>query len=359
MAWRSPFPRRPPASIASRSGHLHRVVAAMRDRLQPAARSLLLPPAWRNAALSRHRRGRRVRRGGGRRASCVLGLPLSGVVATSGAVAVILGLALQHAERRILRAVLNIAAVSAERHRVDRRNRRADRREQLAGDEADRTARQARWSCEQRRGPRHHREPQRTVRRTHGTLARRSRGAAAVVIGARARAASSLDVLARPRRLPSRSPTRSATKLGYVDALRRRRRAQLAVRSRASASRRLWRAPRRRTGAAGTIGVTCRAGCTVACVDLFARVDGDDLAALADALVPRSFGRGDVIYASNGPRADDRRIRRRGRIRARRATSRCGAPGDAIGQSVVLAARAHACGDAVTACSCAATTCRR
>ena len=50
-------------------GHLHRVVAAMRDRLQPAARSFAVAArVAQPAALSRHRRGRRVRRGGGRRA---------------------------------------------------------------------------------------------------------------------------------------------------------------------------------------------------------------------------------------------------------------------------------------------------
>ena len=87
-------------------------------------------------------------------------------------------------------------------------------------------------------------------------------------------------------------------------------------------------------------------------VDLFARVDGDDLAALADALVPRSFG-GDVIYASNS----DTRVLTivesgvaavfglAGDVEVRRM-----APGDAIGQSVVLAGtRLHATVHAVTA----------
>ena len=89
-------------------------------------------------------------------------------------------------------------------------------------------------------------------------------------------------------------------------------------------------------------------------VDLFARVDGDDLAALADALV-RVRSVGDVIYASNsdtrvltivesgvaavfvpGPAGD---------VEVRRM-----APGDAIGQSVVLAGtRLHATVHAVTA----------
>ncbi len=90
-------------------------------------------------------------------------------------------------------------------------------------------------------------------------------------------------------------------------------------------------------------------------VELFARVDDDDLAVLADALVARSFGKGDVIYASN---AESRVLTivesgvaavfvpgASGDVEVRRM-----APGDAIGQSVVLAGtRLHATVHAVTA----------
>ena len=127
----------------------------------------------------------------------------------------------------------------------------------------------------------------------------------AVVVGALERAAaSSLDVLARP------APVAVVKAFGtnairYEPRLRRRAaeddgRAQRAVRSRASASGRGRHRVAALASAAPAAAPDGRDGhdrrdvsrrlLLLRAVDLFARVDGDDLAALADALVPRSFG---------------------------------------------------------------------
>jgi len=191
----------------------------------------------------------------------------------------------------------------------------------------------------------------------------------AVAVGALERAAaSSLDVLARPAPIAVVKAFRANAiqyeLVCYVDALQKKTTVRNALYDLAhrhlAAAGVAWRplvgpAPVSASSSTSQADPVSRRLLLLRAVELFARVDDDDLAVLADALVSRSFGKGDVIYASNSesrvltivesgvaavfvPGAS-------GDVEVRRM-----APGDAIGQSVVLAGtRLHATVHAVTA----------
>ncbi|RKU01969.1 mechanosensitive ion channel protein MscS [Burkholderia sp. Nafp2/4-1b] len=331
---------------------------------------LLLPRAWRSQRLF-HDIAAGVVFGAAAVAALgyVLGLPLSGVVATSGAVAVILGLALQNTLNDVFSGlVLNTTqpfrlddtvSIGELEGRIVESNWRATKLIDSLGNLVvvpnSAAARATIVNLSEPAG-------------LHGvTLALDVDPAVrpAVVVGALERAAaSSLDVLARPAPIAVVKAFRSNAiqyeLVCYVDALQKKitvRNAlyDLAHRHLAAAGV-AWRPLGSMAPASAQDGHhASRRLLLLRAVELFARVDDDDLAVLADALVSRSFGKGDVIYASNS----DARVLTivesgvaavfvpgaAGNIEVRRM-----APGDAIGQSVVLAGtRLHATVHAVTA----------
>ncbi|EPS1223345.1 mechanosensitive ion channel [Burkholderia cenocepacia] len=322
---------------------------------------LLLPRAWRNQRLF-HDLAEAIVFGAAAVAALgyVLGLPLSGLVATSGAVAVILGLALQNTLNDVFSGlVLNTTqpfrlddtvSIGELEGRIVESNWRATKLIDSLGNLVvvpnSTAARATIVNLSEPAG-------------LHGvTLALELDPAVrpAVAVGALERAAaSSLDVLARPAPIAVVKAFRANAiqyeLVCYVDALQKK----ITVRNA------LYDLAHRHLAAAGVAwrplagsapaSVSTSQGQPVSrrllllrAVELFARVDDDDLAVLADALVARSFGKGDVIYASN---AESRVLTIvesgvaavfvpgvSGDVEVRRM-----APGDAIGQSVVLAAR--------------------
>ncbi|MBR8139440.1 mechanosensitive ion channel family protein [Burkholderia cenocepacia] len=333
---------------------------------------LLLPRAWRNQRLF-HDLAEAIVFGAAAVAALgyVLGLPLSGLVATSGAVAVILGLALQNTLNDVFSGlVLNTTqpfrlddtvSIGELEGRIVESNWRATKLIDSLGNLVvvpnSTAARATIVNLSEPAG-------------LHGmTLALDLDPAVrpAVAVGALERAAaSSLDVLARPAPIAVVKAFRANAiqyeLVCYVDALQKK----ITVRNA------LYDLAHRHLAAAGVAwrplagsapaSVSTSLGQPVSrrllllrAVELFARVDDDDLAVLADALVARSFGKGDVIYASN---AESRVLTIvesgvaavfvpgvSGDVEVRRM-----APGDAIGQSVVLAGtRLHATVHAVTA----------
>jgi small-conductance mechanosensitive channel len=333
---------------------------------------LLLPRAWRNQRLF-HDLAEAIVFGAAAVAALgyVLGLPLSGLVATSGAVAVILGLALQNTLNDVFSGlVLNTTqpfrlddtvSIGELEGRIVESNWRATKLIDSLGNLVvvpnSTAARATIVNLSEPAG-------------LHGvTLALDLDPAVrpAVAVGALERAAaSSLDVLARPAPIAVVKAFRANAiqyeLVCYVDALQKK----IIVRNA------LYDLAHRHLAAAGVAwrplagsapaSVSTSLGQPVSrrllllrAVELFARVDDDDLAVLADALVARSFGKGDVIYASN---AESRVLTivesgvaavfvpgASGDVEVRRM-----APGDAIGQSVVLAGtRLHATVHAVTA----------
>lgn len=328
---------------------------------------LLLPRAWRNQRLF-HDLAEAIVFGAA--AVAALGYVL-GLVATSGAVAVILGLALQNTLNDVFSGlVLNTTqpfrlddtvSIGELEGRIVESNWRATKLIDSLGNLVvvpnSTAARATIVNLSEPAG-------------LHGvTLALDLDPAVrpAVAVGALERAAaSSLDVLARPAPIAVVKAFRANAiqyeLVCYVDALQKK----ITVRNA------LYDLAHRHLAAAGVAwrplagsapaSVSTSLGQPVSrrllllrAVELFARVDDDDLAVLADALVARSFGKGDVIYASN---AESRVLTivesgvaavfvpgASGDVEVRRM-----APGDAIGQSVVLAGtRLHATVHAVTA----------
>ncbi|WP_269502854.1 mechanosensitive ion channel family protein [Burkholderia sp. IMCC1007] len=307
----------------------------------------------------------------------VLGLPLSGLVATSGAVAVILGLALQNTLNDVFSGlVLNTTqpfrlddtvSIGELEGRIVESNWRSTKLIDSLGNLVvvpnSAAARATIVNLSEPAG-------------LHGvTLALDLDPAVrpAVAVGALERAAaSSLDVLARPAPIAVVKAFRANAiqyeLVCYVDALQKKAAVRNALYDLAhrhlAAAGVAWRplaGPAPASASSSTSSSSSqghrvwRRLLLLRAVELFACVDDDDLAVLADALVSRSFGKGDVIYASNSesrvltivesgiaavfvPGAS-------GDVEVRRM-----APGDAIGQSVVLAGtRLHATVHAVTA----------
>ncbi|MEK2607357.1 mechanosensitive ion channel family protein [Burkholderia arboris] len=331
---------------------------------------VLLPRAWRSQRLF-HDIAAGIVFGAAAVAALgyVLGLPLSGLVATSGAVAVILGLALQNTLNDVFSGLVlsttqpfrpnDIVSIDEREGRIVESNWRATKMIDGLGNLVV-----VPNSAAARATIVNHSEPA----GLHGvtlTLDIDPGVRPAVVIDALERAAaSSLDVLASP------ASTAAVKVFGtnaieyelvcYVDTLEKK----LAVRNRLydlahrhlAAAGVAWRPLAGTAPATAPDGrFTSRRALSLRAVELFARVDDDDLAMLADALVSRAFGKGEVIYASNS----DTRVLTiiesgvatvsvpgvTGDAEVRRM-----APGDAIGQSVVLAGtRLHATVRAVTA----------
>ncbi|MET1531922.1 mechanosensitive ion channel family protein [Burkholderia sola] len=303
----------------------------------------------------------------------VLGLPLSGLVATSGAVAVILGLALQNTLNDVFSGlVLNTTqpfrlddtvSIGELEGRIVESNWRStkliDNLGNLVVVPNSAAARATIVNLSEPAG-------------LHGVTLVLDLDPAvrpAVAVGALERAAaSSLDVLARPAPIAVVKAFRANAiqyeLVCYVDALQKKTTVRNALYDLAhrhlAAAGVAWRplvgpAPVSASSSTSQADPVSRRLLLLRAVELFARVDDDDLAVLADALVSRSFGKGDVIYASNSesrvltivesgvaavfvPGAS-------GDVEVRRM-----APGDAIGQSVVLAGtRLHATVHAVTA----------
>ncbi|OED12801.1 mechanosensitive ion channel family protein [Burkholderia sp. A2] len=303
----------------------------------------------------------------------VLGLPLSGLVATSGAVAVILGLALQNTLNDVFSGlVLNTTqpfrlddtvSIGELEGRIVESNWRSTKLIDSLGNLVvvpnSAAARATIVNLSEPAG-------------LHGvTLALDLDPAVrpAVAVGALERAAaSSLDVLARPAPIAVVKAFRANAiqyeLVCYVDALQKKTTVRNALYDLAhrhlAAAGVAWRplggpAPAFASPSPSQGHPVSRRLLLLRAVELFACVDDDDLAVLADALISRSFGKGDVIYASNSesrvltivesgvaavfvPGAS-------GDVEVRRM-----APGDAIGQSVVLAGtRLHATVHAVTA----------
>ncbi|AZQ53243.1 mechanosensitive ion channel family protein [Burkholderia cenocepacia] len=303
----------------------------------------------------------------------VLGLPLSGLVATSGAVAVILGLALQNTLNDVFSGlVLNTTqpfrlddtvSIGELEGRIVESNWRSTKLIDSLGNLVvvpnSAAARATIVNLSEPAG-------------LHGvTLALDLDPAVrpAVAVGALERAAaSSLDVLARPAPIAVVKAFRANAiqyeLVCYVDALQKKTTVRNALYDLAhrhlAAAGVAWRplagpVPAPATSSTSQGHPLSRRLLLLRAVELFACVDDDDLAVLADALVSRSFGKGDVIYASN---AESRVLTivesgiaavfvpgASGDVEVRRM-----APGDAIGQSVVLAGtRLHATVHAVTA----------
>ncbi|OXI28486.1 mechanosensitive ion channel protein MscS [Burkholderia sp. AU16741] len=303
----------------------------------------------------------------------VLGLPLSGLVATSGAVAVILGLALQNTLNDVFSGlVLNTTqpfrlddtvSIGEREGRIVESNWRSTKLIDSLGNlivvPNSAAARATIVNLSEPAG-------------LHGvTLALDLDPAVrpAVAVGALERAAaSSLDVLARPAPIAVVKAFRANAiqyeLVCYVDALQKKTTVRNALYDLAhrhlAAAGVAWRplagpAPASASSSTSQAHPVSRRLLLLRAVELFARVDDDDLAVLADALVSRSFGKGDVIYAST---AESRVLTivesgvaavfvpgATGDVEVRRM-----APGDAIGQSVVLAGtRLHATVHAVTA----------
>ncbi|MDF3084267.1 mechanosensitive ion channel family protein [Burkholderia sola] len=303
----------------------------------------------------------------------VLGLPLSGLVATSGAVAVILGLALQNTLNDVFSGlVLNTTqpfrlddtvSIGELEGRIVESNWRStkliDNLGNLVVVPNSSAARATIVNLSEPAG-------------LHGVTLVLDLDPAvrpAVAVGALERAAaSSLDVLARPAPIAVVKAFRANAiqyeLVCYVDALQKKPTVRNALYDLAhrhlAAAGVVWRplagaAPACASSSTSQGHPVSRRLLLLRAVELFACVDDDDLAVLADALVSRSFGKGDVIYASN---AESRVLTivesgvaavfvpgASGDVEVRRM-----APGDAIGQSVVLAGtRLHATVHAVTA----------
>ncbi|AOI67229.1 mechanosensitive ion channel protein MscS [Burkholderia territorii] len=327
---------------------------------------LLLPRAWRNQRLFHDIAAAAVFGAAAVAAlGYVLGLPLSGVVATSGAVAVILGLALQNTLNDVFSGlVLNTTqpfrlgdtvSIGELEGRIVESNWRATKMINGLGNlvvvpnSAAAKATIVNLS-----------EPV-SVHGVTLTIEIDPGVRPAVVVDALDRAAaSSLDVLASPAPVSVVKAFRTNSieyeLVCYVDALQKK----VEVRNRLYdlAHRHLAAADVALRPLAGTVAAhrpVSRGQCLLRAVDLFRQLDDADLAVLADALASRVFHKGEVIYASN---ADARLLTivgsgvasvfvpgAAGDIEVRRM-----APGDAIGQSVVLAGtQLHASVYAVTA----------
>ncbi|KUZ98623.1 mechanosensitive ion channel protein MscS [Burkholderia ubonensis] len=329
----------------------------------------LLPRAWRSQRLF-HDIAAGVVFGAAAVAALgyVLGLPLSGLVATSGAVAVILGLAVQNTLNDVFSGlVLNTTqpfrlndtvSIGGLEGRIVESNWRATKLINSLGNLVvvpNSTA--ARATIVNLSEPAN----------THGvtlTLEIDPEVRPAIVIDALDRAAaSSPDVLTSPEPIALVKAFRTNSVeyelICYVDALQKK----------AAVRNRLYDLAHRHLAAAD-VGLRPLAGTAVdrrprrpvsrrqrllRAVELFTRLDDEDLAALADTLTSRVFGKGDVIYASDSDTrlltivesgvASVRVPGAAGDVEVRRM-----APGDAIGQSVVLAGtRLHATVYAMTA----------
>ncbi len=327
---------------------------------------LLLPRAWRNQRLFHDIAAAAVFGAAAVAAlGYVLGLPLSGVVATSGAVAVILGLALQNTLNDVFSGlVLNTTqpfrlgdtvSIGELEGRIVESNWRATKMINGLGNlvvvpnSAAAKATIVNLS-----------EPV-SVHGVTLTIEIDPGVRPAVVVDALDRAAaSSLDVLASPAPVSVVKAFRTNSieyeLVCYVDSLQKK----IEVRNRLYdlAHRHLAAADVALRPLAGTVAAhrpPSRGQRLLRAVDLFRQLDDADLAVLADALASRVFHKGEVIYASN---ADGRLLTivgsgvasvfvpgAAGDIEVRRM-----APGDAIGQSVVLAGtQLHASVYAVTA----------
>ncbi|WP_347814765.1 mechanosensitive ion channel family protein [Burkholderia sp. D-99] len=326
---------------------------------------LLLPRAWRTQRLFHDIAAGAVFGAAAVAAlGYVLGLPLSGLVATSGAVAVILGLAVQNTLNDVFSGlVLNTTqpfrlgdtvSIGELEGRIVESNWRATKLINSLGNLVvvpNSTA--AKTTIVNLSEPEN----------VHGvtlTIEIDPEVRPAIVVDALDRAAaSSLDVLASPAPVAIVKAFRTNSVeyelVCYVDALQKK----VAVRNRLYdlAHRHLSAADialRPLGGAAATHRLVSRGQRLLRAVELFRQLGDDDLAVLADALASRVFHKGDVIYASN---ADTRLLTivgagvasvfvpgATGDIEVRRM-----APGDAIGQSVVLAGtQLHASVYAVT-----------
>ncbi|AXF25832.1 mechanosensitive ion channel protein MscS [Burkholderia pyrrocinia] len=327
---------------------------------------LLLPRAWRNQRLFHDIAAGAVFGAAAVAAlGYVLGLPLSGLVATSGAVAVILGLAVQNTLNDVFSGlVLNTTqpfrlgdtvAIGELEGRIVESNWRATKMINSLGNLVvvpNSTAAKATIVNLS--------EPA-SVHGVTLTIEIDPEVRPAIVVDALDRAAaSSLDVLASPAPVSVVKAFRTNSVeyelVCYVDALQKK----VAVRNRLYdlAHRHLAAADialRPLGGTAAAHRPVSRGQRLLRAVELFRQLGDEDLAVLADALASRVFHKGEVIYASNSdtrlltivgagvasvfvPGATgDREVRRM-------------APGDAIGQSVVLAGtQLHASVYAVTA----------
>ncbi|MGU7782078.1 mechanosensitive ion channel domain-containing protein [Burkholderia sp. PU8-34] len=294
----------------------------------------------------------------------VLGLPLSGLVATSGAMAVILGLAIQNTLNDVFSGlVLNTTqpfrlndtvAIGELEGRIVESNWRATKLINGLGNlVVVPNSVAAKATIVNLSEP----------ASTHGvtlTLEIDPEVRPAVVLEALERAAASLqDVLASPAPIATVKAFRTnSVEYGlvcYVDSLQKM----------SSVRNRLYDLVHRHLSAAGVLlrpltfppagspSMSHRLRLLRA-VELFRHLDEADLTTLADALTPRRFHKGDVIYASD---SDTRMLTilesgvasvvvpgASGNVEVRRM-----APGDAIGQSVVLAGtKLHATVYAVT-----------
>ncbi len=326
---------------------------------------LLLPRAWRTQRLFHDIAAGAVFGAAAVAAlGYVLGLPLSGLVATSGAVAVILGLAVQNTLNDVFSGlVLNTTqpfrlgdtvAIGELEGRIVESNWRATKLIDGLGNLVvvpNSTA--AKTTIVNLSEPEN----------VHGVTLRIEidpEVRPAIVVDALDRAAaSSLDVLTRPAPVAVVKAFRTNSVeyelVCYVDSLQKK----IAVRNQLYdlAHRHLAAADialRPLGGTAATHRPVSRGQRLLRAVELFRQLGDDDLAVLADALASRVFHKGDVIYASN---ADTRLLTivgvgvasvfvpgAAGDIEVRRM-----APGDAIGQSVVLAGtQLHASVHAVT-----------
>ncbi|KVC45678.1 mechanosensitive ion channel family protein [Burkholderia diffusa] len=327
---------------------------------------LLLPRAWRNQRLFHDIAAGAVFGAAAVAAlGYVLGLPLSGVVATSGAVAVILGLALQNTLNDVFSGlVLNTTqpfrlgdtvSIGELEGRIVESNWRATKMINGLGNlVVVPNSAAAKATIVNLSEPASVHGVTLTIEIDPGVRP-------AVVVDALDRAAaSSLDVLANPAPISVVKAFRTNSieyeLVCYVDTLQKK----IEVRNRLYdlAHRHLAAADVALRPLAGAIAEHCpvsRGQRLLRAVDLFRQLDDADLAVLADALASRVFHKGEVIYASN---ADGRLLTivgsgvasvfvpgAAGDMEVRRM-----APGDAIGQSVVLAGtQLHASVYAVTA----------
>ncbi|KUY59063.1 mechanosensitive ion channel family protein [Burkholderia sp. RF2-non_BP3] len=327
---------------------------------------LLLPRAWRNQRLFHDIAAGAVFGAAAVAAlGYVLGLPLSGVVATSGAVAVILGLALQNTLNDVFSGlVLNTTqpfrlgdtvSIGELEGRIVESNWRATKMINGLGNlVVVPNSAAAKATIVNLSEPASVHGVTLTIEIDPGVRP-------AVVVDALDRAAaSSLDVLTRPAPVSVVKAFRTNSieyeLICYVDTLQKK----IEVRNRLYdlTHRHLAAADVALRPLAGTVAehrAVSRGQRLLRAVELFRQLDDADLAVLADALASRVFHKGEVIYASN---ADARLLTivgsgvasvfvpgAAGDIEVRRM-----APGDAIGQSVVLAGtRLHASVYAVTA----------
>ncbi|KAG8153764.1 mechanosensitive ion channel family protein [Burkholderia catarinensis] len=326
---------------------------------------LLLPRSWRTQRLFHDIAAGAIFGAAGIAAlGYVLGLPLSGLMATSGAMAVILGLAIQNTLNDVFSGlVLNTTrpfrlndtvAIGDLEGRVIESNWRATKLINGLGNlvvvpnSAAAKATIVNLS-----------EPA----STHGVtlvLEIDPEVRPSVVLDALERAAAtSQDVLANPAPISSVRAFRTSSVeyelICYVDAIQKK----------TSVRNQLYDLVHRHLSAADVVlrplaaPLVARPSVShrqrlLRAVELFSNLDDADLAVLADALTQHRFSKGDVVYASN---ADTRTLTlleagvvsvvvpgSAGNVEVRRM-----APGDAIGQSVVLAGtKLHATAYAMT-----------